>query len=59
MRNKNAIDYALENSTANADVLGYLKLISTAIQEGENSSSQKILLELERLTAAEQDVDGK
>ena len=59
MRNKNAIDNALENSTANADVLGYLHLISTAIQEGENSSSQKILLELERLTSAEQDGEEK
>jgi hypothetical protein len=55
VRNKNAIDDALENSTANSDVLGYLQLISNAIQAGENSSSQKILLELERLAANEQD----
>ncbi len=55
MRNKNAIDDALEKSTANADVLGYLKLISSAIQASENPSSQRILLELERLSAAEQD----
>ena len=55
MKNKNAIDDALENSTANSDVLGYLQLISTAIQAGENSSSQKILLELERLAGNEQD----
>lgn len=55
MRNKNAIDEAMENSTANADVLGYLQLISSAIQASENPSSQRILLELERLSAADQE----